>query len=125
MIEGIELGAKGYLLKDTSSETLFHTMDAAIRGNVLLQPEILKRLQEIQLERMKKQSSDTQLTEKEVIVLKAIAKGLKSKAIAFDLGVSERTVKSRLTSIYNKLGANSRTEAVTIAMQRGILTLDK
>ncbi len=106
MIEGIELGAKGYLLKDTSSETLFHTMDAAIRGNVLLQPEILKRLQEIQLERMKKQSSDTQLTEK-------------------DLGVSERTVKSRLTSIYNKLGANSRTEAVTIAMQRGILTLDK
>lgn len=125
MIEGIELGAKGYLLKDTSSETLFHTMDAAIRGNVLLQPKILKRLQEIQLERMKKQSSDTQLTEKEVIVLKAIAKGLKSKAIAFDLGVSERTVKSRLTSIYNKLGANSRTEAVTIAMQRGILTLDK
>ena len=124
MIEGIELGAKGYLLKDTSSETLFHTMDAAIRGNVLLQPDILKRLQEIQLERMKKQSSDTQLTEKEVIVLKAIAKGLKSKAIAFDLGVSERTVKSRLTSIYNKLGANSRTEAVTIAMQRGVLTLD-
>lgn len=124
MIEGIELGAKGYLLKDTSSETLFHTMDAAIRGNVLLQPDILKRLQEIQFERMKKQRSETQLTEKEVIVLKAIAKGLKSKAIAFDLGVSERTVKSRLTSIYNKLGANSRTEAVTIAMQKGILTID-
>lgn len=90
-----------------------------------MQPDILKRLQEIRLEQMKKQSSDTQLTEKEVIVLKAIAKGFKSKAIAFDLGVSERTVKSRLTSIYNKLGANSRTEAVTIAMQRGILTLDK
>ncbi|MFP9202869.1 two-component system response regulator YdfI, partial [Enterococcus faecalis] len=82
-IEGIELGAKGYLLKDTSSETLFHTMDAAIRGNVLLQPDILKRLQEIQFERMKKQRNETQLTEKEVIVLKAIAKGLKSKAIAF------------------------------------------
>ncbi|MGX4768128.1 response regulator [Bacillus mojavensis] len=124
MIEGIELGAKGYLLKDTSSETLFHTMDAALRGEVLLQPDILKRFQEIQLERMKKPSSDTQLTEKEIVVLKAIAKGLKSKAIAFDLGISERTVKSRLTSIYNKLGADSRTEAVTIAMQRGILTLD-
>ncbi|MEC1672302.1 response regulator transcription factor [Bacillus mojavensis] len=124
MIEGIELGAKGYLLKDTSSETLFHTMDAALRGEVLLQPDILKRFQEIQFERMKKPSSDTQLTEKEIVVLKAIAKGLKSKAIAFDLGISERTVKSRLTSIYNKLGADSRTEAVTIAMQRGILTLD-
>ncbi|KUP34842.1 response regulator transcription factor [Bacillus halotolerans] len=124
MIEGIELGAKGYLLKDTSSETLFHTMDAAVRGEVLLQPEILKRFQEIQLERMKKPSSDTQLTEKEIVVLKAIAKGFKSKAIAFDLGISERTVKSRLTSIYNKLGADSRTEAVAIAMQRGILTLD-
>ncbi|MEC1774993.1 response regulator transcription factor [Bacillus mojavensis] len=124
MIEGIELGAKGYLLKDTSSGTLFHTMDAALRGEVLLQPDILKRFQEIQFERMKKPSSDTQLTEKEIVVLKAIAKGLKSKAIAFDLGISERTVKSRLTSIYNKLGADSRTEAVTIAMQRGILTLD-
>ncbi|BDG82311.1 MULTISPECIES: response regulator [Bacillus] len=124
MIEGIELGAKGYLLKDTSSETLFHTMDAAVRGEVLLQPDILKRFQEIQLERMKKPSSDTQLTEKEIVVLKAIAKGFKSKAIAFDLGISERTVKSRLTSIYNKLGADSRTEAVAIAMQRGILTLD-
>ncbi|MEC1751894.1 response regulator transcription factor [Bacillus mojavensis] len=124
MIEGIELGAKGYLLKDTSSETLFHTMDAALRGEVLLQPDILKRFQEIQFERMKKPSSDTQLTEKEIVVLKAIAKGLKSKAIAFDLGISERTVKSRLTSIYNKLGADSRTEAVAIAMQRGILTLD-
>ncbi|MCY8105888.1 response regulator transcription factor [Bacillus mojavensis] len=124
MIEGIELGAKGYLLKDTSSETLFHTMDAALRGEVLLQPDILKRFQEIQFERMKKPSSDTQLTEKEIVVLKAIAKGLKSKAIAFDLGISERTVKSRLTSIYNKLGADSRTEAVTIAMKRGILTLD-
>ncbi|QJC98432.1 Two-component response regulator (YdfH) [Bacillus mojavensis] len=124
MIEGIELGAKGYLLKDTSSETLFHTMDAALRGEVLLQPDILKRFQEIQFKRMKKPSSDTQLTEKEIVVLKAIAKGHKSKAIAFDLGISERTVKSRLTSIYNKLGADSRTEAVTIAMQRGILTLD-
>lgn len=124
MIEGIELGAKGYLLKDTSSETLFHTMDAAIRGEVLLQPDILKRIQEIQIERMKKLSNDIQLTEKEVIILKEIAKGLKSKAIAFELGISERTVKSRLTSIYNKLGANSRTEAVTIAIQRGILTID-
>jgi NarL family two-component system response regulator YdfI len=112
MIEGIELGAKGYLLKDTSSETLFHTMDAALRGEVLLQPDILKRFQEIQFERMKKPSSDTQLTEKEIVVLKAIAKGLKSKAIAFDLGISERTVKSRLTSIYNKLGADSRTQVI-------------
>ncbi|WP_139372669.1 response regulator, partial [Bacillus paralicheniformis] len=77
MIEGIELGAKGYLLKDTSSETLFHTMDAAIRGNVLLQPKILKRLQEIQLERMKKQRRNPQLKEKEAMVLKAMAKGLK------------------------------------------------
>lgn len=89
-----------------------------------MQPDILVRLKEIQLERMKKQSSDTQLTEKEVIVLRAIAQGLKSKAIAFDLGISERTVKSRLTTIYNKLGVSSRTEAVTIAIQKGLLTLD-
>ncbi|WP_436335404.1 response regulator transcription factor [Bacillus velezensis] len=122
MIEGIESGANGYLLKDTSSETLFHTMDAAVRGEVLLQPDILRRFREMKMER--ENANETQLTDKEIIVLQAVAKGHKSKAIAFDLGISERTVKARLTSIYNKLGADSRTEAVTIAMQKGILKLN-
>ncbi|WP_049627977.1 response regulator transcription factor [Bacillus sp. JFL15] len=122
MIEGIESGANGYLLKDTSSETLFHTMDAAVRGEVLLQPDILQRFRKMKMERAI--ANETQLTEKEIVVLEAVAKGYKSKAIAFDLGISERTVKARLTSIYNKLGADSRTEAVTIAMQKGILKLN-
>ncbi|MCY9462391.1 response regulator transcription factor [Bacillus velezensis] len=122
MIEGIESGANGYLLKDTSSETLFHTMDAAVRGEVLLQPDILRRFREMKMKRAN--ANETQLTDKEIIVLEAVAKGHKSKAIAFDLGISERTVKARLTSIYNKLGADSRTEAVTIAMQKGILKLN-
>ncbi|MEC1924870.1 response regulator transcription factor [Bacillus velezensis] len=122
MIEGIESGANGYLLKDTSSETLFHTVDAAVRGEVLLQPDILRRFREKKMERAN--ANETQLTDKEIIVLQAVAKGHKSKAIAFDLGISERTVKARLTSIYNKLGADSRTEAVTIAMQKGILKLN-
>lgn len=122
MIEGIESGANGYLLKDTSSETLFHTMDAAVRGEVLLRPDILRRFREKKMERAN--ANETQLTDKEIIVLQAVAKGHKSKAIAFDLGISERTVKARLTSIYNKLGADSRTEAVTIAMQKGILKLN-
>ncbi|EIF12107.1 MULTISPECIES: response regulator transcription factor [Bacillus] len=122
MIEGIESGANSYLLKDTSSETLFHTMDAAVRGEVLLQPDILRRFREKKMERAN--ANETQLTDKEIIVLEAVAKGHKSKAIAFDLGISERTVKARLTSIYNKLGADSRTEAVTIAMQKGILKLN-
>ncbi|MED0773314.1 DNA-binding response regulator [Bacillus siamensis] len=123
MIEGIESGANGYLLKDTSSETLFHTMDAAVRGEVLLQPDILQRFRKMKMERANN-ANETQLTEKEIVVLEAVAKGHKSKAIAFDLGISERTVKARLTSIYNKLGADSRTEAVTIAMQKGILKLN-
>ncbi|MEC3656471.1 response regulator transcription factor [Bacillus siamensis] len=122
MIEGIESGANGYLLKDTSSETLFYTMDAAVRGEVLLQPDILQRFRKMKMERAI--ANETQLTEKEIVVLEAVAKGHKSKAIAFDLGISERTVKARLTSIYNKLGADSRTEAVTIAMQKGILKLN-
>nr|AWU50912.1 NarL-YdfI [Cloning vector iND48]AWU50925.1 NarL-YdfI [Cloning vector iND134]AWU50928.1 NarL-YdfI [Cloning vector iND135]AWU50931.1 NarL-YdfI [Cloning vector iND138]AWU50934.1 NarL-YdfI [Cloning vector iND136] len=124
VVTALKRGADGYLLKDMEPEDLLKALHQAAAGEMVLSPDILKRLQEIQFERMKKQRNETQLTEKEVIVLKAIAKGLKSKAIAFDLGVSERTVKSRLTSIYNKLGANSRTEAVTIAMQKGILTID-
>lgn len=63
------------------------------------------------------------LTDKELIVLQAIARGSRSKEIGFDMGISERTVKTHLTSIYNKLGVDSRSQAVAVAVERGILHL--
>ncbi|WP_342417737.1 response regulator transcription factor [Paenibacillus sp. FSL R10-2782] len=126
MIQGLSLGAKGYLLKDTSRENLFRTIESALRGETLLQPEITARVFAKTSERELKseqREEPTILTEKERNILQSVARGLRSKEIAFDMGISERTVKAHLTNIYNKLGVDSRSEAVAVSLERGILHL--
>jgi two-component system, NarL family, response regulator YdfI len=122
MIRGLSLGAKGYLLKDTSRENLFRTIESAIRGETLLQPEITSR---IFAYKEKQPNSSTVresiLTERELSILQTVASGATSKKIALDLGIAERTVKAHLTSIYTKLGVASRSEAVAVAIDQGIL----
>lgn len=126
MIQGLSLGAKGYLLKDTSRENLFRTIESALRGETLLQPEITARVfaKTSEKEVKSEQHEDTStLTEKERNILQSVAQGLRSKEIALDMGISERTVKAHLTNIYNKLGVDSRSEAVAVSLERGILHL--
>lgn len=124
MIKGLELGAKGYLLKDTSRENLFRSIETAVRGETLLQPEILERVLRAKTELAEQErqgsldSNVTNLTERELFILKAVAKGYRNKDVAFDLGISERTVKAHLTNIFNKMGVNSRTEAVAVALEK-------
>ncbi|MEX0415314.1 response regulator [Bacillus sp. C30] len=122
MLKGIELGAKGYLLKDTDRENLFRTLEAAIRGEILLQPNIMEKIvkykrKEVHADKVAKNN----LTVKELFVLKAIARGYKNKEIVFDMGIAERTVKAYLTNIYNKLGVNSRSEAVAVSIERKLI----
>ncbi len=121
LIRGLQAGAKGYLLKDTTRETLFNAIRAAARGETLLSPETMLRLL-TQVERPSRLvNDDINLTEREQQVLKAVALGERSKEVAFKLGISERTVKAHLASIYNKLGVDSRAAAIAIAAQRGWL----
>ena len=123
MVRGLELGAKGYLLKDTGREMIFRSIDAAIRGETLLLPEITEKIFAKNALSKANDSSSTKvsLTDRELIVLTAISRGFRSKEIGFDLGISERTVKAHLTSIYNKLGVDSRAQAVAVAAERRIL----
>ncbi|MCW3790352.1 response regulator transcription factor [Paenibacillus sp. LS1] len=125
MIRGLALGAKGYLLKDTGREMIFRSIDAAMRGETLLLPEISEKVFAHKASEKGKESpsSKISLTNKELIVLQAIARGSRSKEIGFDMGISERTVKTHLTSIYNKLSVDSRPQAVAVAVERGILHL--
>lgn len=125
MVAGIELGAKGFLLKDTSRENLFRALESAIRGETLLQPEIMSKLLKFKDKKNNKfnQIQTTPLSEKELFVLQAVARGYKSREIAFDMGIAERTVKAHLTNIYNKLGVNSRAEAVAVAIENGLIRL--
>ena len=123
LAEGFALGAKGYLLKDTSLQSLFHSMDAAMNGETLIGEDMMKRIRNYQ-EKRQHIKEKVQLSRMEIIILQAVARGTTSKDIAFDMGVSERTVKSRLTAIFNKLGVDSRTEAVAVAIESGLIHLN-
>ena len=130
MMRGLRAGARGYLLKDTDRAALFDAIRAAARGETLLKPEIMARLLAMAQtpapapERARAAppaGAGPALTEREREVLEAAARGERSKEIAVRLGISERTVKAHLDSIYNKLGVDSRAAAVSVAMQRGLL----
>jgi NarL family two-component system response regulator YdfI len=121
MMRGLWAGAKGYLLKDTDRETLFNAIRAAARGETLLKPEIMARLLSKAGSVNTPANTRADLTERELEVLKRVAQGERSKEIAVRLGISERTVKAHLASIYNKLGVDSRAAAIAIAAQKGML----
>jgi NarL family two-component system response regulator YdfI len=126
MMRGLRAGASGYLLKDTNRQTLFATLRAAARGEVLLKPEVLARVLGQQpapaAKAAKALDQGLTLTDREQEVLQAVAQGERSKEIALRLQISERTVKAHLASIYNKLGVDSRAAAIALAAQRGWLS---
>jgi two-component system, NarL family, response regulator YdfI len=124
MLQGLQAGARGYLLKDTDRGTLLDTIQAAAKGETLLRPEILSRVlgaNSIPSQKASSASQENPLTDRETEVLLAASLGDRNKEIAYKLGISERTVKAHLTSIYNKFGVDSRAAAVAIATQKGLL----
>lgn len=122
MIRGLRAGARGYLLKDTDVEVLLQAIDRVARGETLIQPEVMERVL-LHAERAVKSLPPKQpeLTPRELDVLAGVARGERTKEIARRIGVSERTAWAYLTSIYNKLGVDSRASAVAVAMERGLL----
>ncbi len=124
MIRGLRAGARGYLLKDVDRETLFHTMRAAVRGNTVLSAEAVSTL----LARSKSNNdadprfASTSLTPRELQILGAITRGRRNKDIGADLGITERTVKAHVSSIYAKLGVASRAAAAATAISEGLVS---
>lgn len=122
MIRGLQVGARGYLLKDTNREQLIAAIHAAARGETLLTPAILARILAVRtMPPGIPESAASELTEREREVLQAAARGERNKEIAYKLGISERTVKAHLASIYQKYGVDSRAAAVAVAAQKGLL----
>lgn len=125
MLRGLQAGARGFLLKDTSRAALLDAIRAAARGQTLLSPAVMQRLLAHATAPAPAPaaapSGPLDLTERELEVLRAAARGQRSKEIAHDLGISERTVKAHLASIYNKFGVDSRPAAIAVAAQRGLL----
>ena len=123
MVRGLQAGARGYLLKDTNRENLLDTIHAAAKGETLLKPEILSRVLAAQSKPVPASiaQTDSGLTDRELEVIQAAARGERNKEIAYKLGITERTVKAHLASIYQKFGVDSRAAGVAVAAQKGLL----
>jgi two-component system, NarL family, response regulator LiaR len=142
IIHAVQAGADGYLLKGAPRDEIFNAIRVTIKGGSLLQPIVASKL----LRHMGQQSLPTSpvqpsphssnavpnahglppqesLTERELEVLNLLAQGMPNKEIAAHLVISERTAKFHVSSIMGKLGATNRTEAVSLAAQRGLITL--
>jgi NarL family two-component system response regulator YdfI len=128
MMHALQLGACGYLLKETPLDTLFHAIRTAARGEIVVQPEIMARIlahttYASQPTRTTPPQGYMELTRRELEVLAGVARGERSKEIARRLGITERTVRAYLTNIYTKLNVESRSEAIAVALKQGILPL--
>jgi NarL family two-component system response regulator YdfI len=119
MIRGLRAGALGYLPKDVDIEVLLQAIERAVRGEAIIQPEVMERVLRYAEQAVTAQQQQPELTPRELEVLEGVARGEQTKEIAHGLGVRERTAWAYLTNIYHKLGVDSRASAV--AMKRGLL----
>lgn len=120
ILPAIEAGATGYLLKDTPREELFRAIRAAARGESVLAPAVAARL----MGRMRS-SGEEGLSVREIEVLELVSRGHSNREIGKALHISTATVKTHLIHIFGKLGVDDRTAAVTVALERGILRLNR
>ncbi len=124
VLEGLQAGARGYLLKDVSLESLVSAIEAVHGGNTLVQPAVTERILR-GLTTMAQESTDSgeveALSKKELEVLRMMAGGYSNKEISIAIFKSEGTVKNQVSSILAKLGVRDRTQAVLRAINLGLL----
>jgi DNA-binding NarL/FixJ family response regulator len=109
----VQAGARGYLLKDTFAQGMLEGIRSVAAGGQLFPPAVASKLAERQ--------STTSLTPREVVVLQLLAKGLTNKEIQLALGIAEGTLKNHLKHIFEKLKVRTRSEAILVALRRGIV----
>ncbi|HEY9622930.1 MAG TPA: response regulator transcription factor [Crinalium sp.] len=112
---GLQAGAKGYLLKETEPDELLNAIRTVHRGQQYIPPDVGAKL----VQRL----SNPELSERELEVLRSLAQGMSNADIATALSIGEGTVKSHVNRILNKLDVSDRTQAVIVAVKRGIVSL--
>jgi DNA-binding NarL/FixJ family response regulator len=123
IFKGIESGARAYLLKDSPREDLFRAIRGVSKGESIIEPAVAGKVLDRFAELSRHAQPSETLSEREVEVLALMAKGASNKVIAATLNIGESTAKTHIQSIFNKLGVNVRTEAVTEAVKKGIIRL--
>lgn len=128
VFEAIKAGASGYLLKDASADRLTDAVRRVAAGETLLSADLAKNvLDEFRKYGKLPRHPDhkiSELTAREEDILRLLAQGHANLEIADQLGVSEKTVRNRLTEIFSKLRLNNRTQAALYALREGIATLE-
>ena len=112
----LKAGAKAYVLKDISAEGLVTCIRDVLGGRTYIAPAAAAKLAE--------GVTRVQLTPREMATLRLLADGKANKEIATALAISERTVKTHLAHLFEKLGVTSRTEAIKVATRRGLVRLE-
>lgn len=112
-------GARGVLSREVDAETLATTLEAVSRGLVVADPGLSSRVPAVR----EQGAPQAEMTPRELQVLGLMAEGMPNKTIASALQISEHTVKFHVNAVLNKLGAHSRTEAVTRATRMGLIAL--
>ncbi|NOK63334.1 MAG: response regulator transcription factor [Chloroflexi bacterium AL-W] len=109
-------GAKGYLLKDATPDELSRGIHSLMQGGAALEPSVAARL-------LHMNDHHEELSQREIAVLELLVNGASNKAIAARLTLSENTIKTHISRIFAKLGVQSRTEAASVALQRGLVSM--
>lgn len=125
LTNAIRAGASGYLIKDCSTDEIADAVRTAARGETVLSPQLAKTmLEEVRrLDQKSRNEEERTVTKREEEVLQLIADGCSTSEVAEQMFISQKTVKNHLASIYGKLDARDRTQAVLQAVRMGIVEL--
>jgi NarL family two-component system response regulator LiaR len=125
VFQGIKAGAQGYILKDCTPEDLTRAIRTVHAGDTIMAQDIAQKM----LTTVEGIRSDAEiaphLTERELEVIRALARGKSNKEIATSLGISEKTVRNHASNIYKKLHIFDRTQAVIYAIRRGLVDVEE
>lgn len=126
VFDGLRAGAVGYLLKDAPSEKLFEAIRAAARGESFLQPSVAAKVlaefnRLVAIAPARSAALADPLSEREIEVLRLLARGASNREIAQALVIAEGTVKNHMTGIFNKLGVSDRTQAAIKAKELNLV----
>jgi len=121
ILRAVEAGARGYLLKGAPRDEIFRAVRVVNLGGSLLEPAVAGKLLNRVGDILRGEGIEEELTPREQDVLNLMARGFRNKEIAFELHITERTVKFHANAIYRKLDVGGRTEAVSKALQKGMV----
>ncbi len=121
LMKAVEIGINGYVLKDSESSVLKKAIFSVYEGESYIEPSLTPILKNKIIER---KAANEVLTKREIEVLKLLAEGLFNKEIAYNLSISEKTVKNHVSNIFRKIGVADRTQAAVYAIRNNFVDFE-